>query len=81
MTIAQGVGALLLVGGGWLLRAAAHELAWNATPVWGGAPARALIVTGPCRRVRHPMYAGAVARFGPAWRTYAADLRGGPTRR
>lgn len=65
MTPVHAFGALLLVGGGgWLIRAGAHELAWNATPVCGGTPARALVVTGPYRRLRHPMYAGAVALLG-----------------
>jgi len=115
LSLVQGLAALALIaGGGGLIRAAAHELDWNATPVCVDEPARALVVTGPFRLGRHPMYLGAVAvlagtatalgapvaagvaagyaawidlrharredaalhaRFGPAWRAYAARTR------
>jgi protein-S-isoprenylcysteine O-methyltransferase Ste14 len=103
-----------ILGGGWLIRAAAVELDWNATPVCVHEAPRALVATGPYRVGRHPMYLGAAlvlvgtalalgswpaggvaaaylawldlrharaedaalhARFGPAWRAYAARTR------
>ncbi len=115
LSLGQGLVALALIaGGGWLIKAAADELEWNATPVCVDDPARALVATGPFRLGRHPMYLGAVAvlagtatalgapaaalvaagyaawidlrharredaalhaRFGPAWRAYAARTR------
>jgi protein-S-isoprenylcysteine O-methyltransferase Ste14 len=115
LSLGQGLVALALIaGGGWLIKAGADELEWNATPVCVDDPARALVATGPFRLGRHPMYLGAVAvlagtatalgapaaalvaagyaawidlyharredaalhaRFGPAWRAYAARTR------
>jgi protein-S-isoprenylcysteine O-methyltransferase Ste14 len=115
LSLVQALVALALIaGGGWLIKAAADELDWNATPVCVDEPARALVATGPFRLGRHPMYLGAVAvlagtatalgapaaalvaagyaawidlrharredaalhaRFGPAWRAYAARTR------
>jgi protein-S-isoprenylcysteine O-methyltransferase Ste14 len=115
LSLVQGLVALALIaGGGWLIKAAADELDWNATPVCVDEPARALVTTGPFHLGRHPMYLGAVAvlagtatvlgspvaalvaagyaawidlrharredvalhaRFGPAWRAYAARTR------
>lgn len=103
-----------ILGGGGLIRSAAVELDWNATPVCVHEAPRALVATGPYRAGRHPMYFGAAlvlagaalalgswwaggvaaaylawldlrharaedaalhARFGPAWRAYAARTR------
>ncbi len=115
ISIAQGLAALAAIaGGGWLIRAAAAELDWNATPACVEEAPRALVATGPYRFGRHPMYLGAAlllagtalalgsvpagavaagyigwldlrharredaalhARFGPAWRAYAARTR------
>ena len=108
------VALALILGGGWAMRSAARELEVHATPVCPDEAARALVVTGPYRIGRHPMYLGAVsvlagtaaalgsveaavvaagyalwidrrfaraedarleARFGGAWRAWAARTR------
>lgn len=55
------VALALMAGGGWAMRSAARELDWNATPACVDEAPRALVVTGPYARSRHPMYAGALA--------------------
>ena len=115
IALGQALAALAAIaGGGWLIRAAAAELDWNATPACAEEAPRALVATGPYRFGRHPMYLGATlvlagtalalgsvpavavavaylgwldlrharredavlhARFGPAWRAYAARTR------
>lgn len=115
LSLAQALASFAaILGGGWLIRAAAVELDWNATPVCVREAPRALVATGPYRVGRHPMYLGAAlvlagtalalgswpaggvaaaylawldlrharaedaalhARFGPAWRAYAARTR------
>ena len=62
LTWLQALASLALVaGGGWLIRASALELDWNATPACVDESPRALVATGPYGRSRHPMYVGAVA--------------------
>jgi protein-S-isoprenylcysteine O-methyltransferase Ste14 len=61
LTLVQGLGAFgLTVAGAWLMREAARELDWNATPVCVDEAPRARVATGPYRLSRHPMYLGAV---------------------
>lgn len=73
----SGAALLLIVGGGWTMRAAAAELEVHATPVCVDEPARALITTGPYRHSRHPMYVGSVAVLAGAACALGSPLAAG----
>lgn len=61
-----GIGALLLMGGGWLVFRGIGDLGRNLTALPAPVQAASLVDSGVYRRIRHPIYAGVIT-LGLGW--------------
>ncbi|HLF43111.1 MAG TPA: 2-amino-4-hydroxy-6-hydroxymethyldihydropteridine diphosphokinase [Acidimicrobiia bacterium] len=59
----RGAGVLILVLGAYLILASAKSLGRALTPLPEPAPGASMVVTGPYRWARHPIYGGVVLLF------------------